>query len=174
MLLSIFIFLLFTVIFFIVINYKTEVSKCSGLGDKCYDGNGRYQYKGRGYKKESVEVLLSRIDWLAKNSTNTTLYSTAYIIAFPITLAVIVILFAFTSYIISPWEIVLILFSSFIISFSILNLFYFHTDRYPNYYIRKNIDYIRRQLSLEKTEPPKPSPYSKTPFRTKIQDVLTK
>ena len=174
MLWSLFIFIIFTAIFFFVIVYKTNQSRCCPMGGRCYDGNGKYQYKGRGYKKESIETLLSRIDWLAKNSVNDALYTTSYIIAFAITLAVFFILYAFSSYIASVWEIVIILFAAFVICFSVMNLFTFHTDRYRNYYIRKNIDYISRRLRTKVKEPPNPSHKSHMPFRTKVHDVLVR
>ena len=176
MLWELFVFIILTALFFAVIVHKTNQSRCCPMGGKCYDGNGKYQYKGRGYKGESIDVLLSRIDWLAKNSSNEPLYSTSYIIAFPILLAVIVILYAFSNYVISVWEMIIILFAAFIICFSILNLFTFHTNRYPQYYIRKNIDYISKKLGISHKIhcPPNPSSKSKIPFRTKVQDVLTK
>ena len=174
MLWSIFILIIFAAIFFLVIIFKTNQSRCCPMESKCYDGNGRFQYKGRGYKEESVEVLLSRIDWLAKNSVNDALYTTAYIIAFAITLAVFVIIYAFTFKVLSVWAIIIILFSAFIITFSILNLFDFHTNRFRSYYIRKNIDYISRCLKIDIDEPPNPSHKSKMPFRTKVHDVLTR
>lgn len=144
------------------------------MGGRCYDGNGKYQYKGRGYKKESVETLLNRIDWLAKNSVNDALYTTSYIIAFATTLAVFFIIYAFSGYILTVWEIVIILFAAFVVSFSIMNLFTFHTDRYRNYYIRKNIDYISKKLRTRIKEPPNPSHKSHMPFRTKVQDILVR
>lgn len=171
---SILVFGILTFLFFLVILYKTNLSRSSNPKEKSYDGNGKYQYKGRGYKDESIDILLSRIDWLAKNSVNNMLYSTSYIISYSFTLAMIIILYAFSSYICSPWEIILIIFAAFIISFSILNLFQFHTDSYPNYYIRKNIDYISRYLQCKIVDPPSPSFKAKIPFRTKVYDVLTK
>jgi hypothetical protein len=174
MLWSIFIFIIFAAIFFIVIMYKSSQSTCSPLGGKCFDGNGKFQYKGRGYRKESVDILLSRIDWLAKNSCNDALYTTAYIIAFIITLSVFVIIYAFTCHILSVWEVIIILFTAFIVCFSVLNLFSFHSTRYRAYYIRKNIDYISRHLNIPLKEAPNPSEKSKVPFRTKVHDVLTK
>lgn len=171
---SIFIFIIFTAIFFIVVIYNSNVSRCSPLGGKCFDGNGKYQYKGRGYRKESIDILLSRIDWLAKNSCNDALYTTSYIMAFLITIATFVIIYAFTCHVLSVWEIIIILFSAFIICFSVLNLFNFHTNRYSSYYIRKNIDYITRHLNVSLNDAPDPSHKSKIPFRTKVHDVLTK
>ena len=174
MLWSIFIFIVFTALFFLVIVYKTNNSRCNPIDKKCYDGNGKYQYKGRGHKDENIDILLSRIDWLAKNSVNDDLYTTSYIIAFAITLAVFVIAYAFNNHICSVWEIVIILFSAFIICFSIMNLFDFHTNRYRNYYIRKNIEYISHRNNNRIREPPNPTHKSQLPFRTKVRDVLTK
>ena len=174
MIYQLFIFIILTAIFFFVIGWKTSQSRCSPFDGKCYDGNGKHQYKGRGHKDESLKVLLSRIDWLAKESGNHSLYLTSYIKAFAITLAVVFIIYAISSYIVSVWEIVIILFAAFIICFSITNLFDFHTDRYVNYYIRQNIEYIKKKYKLKIKEAPNPSKKSSLPFRTKIQDILSK
>ena len=170
---SILIFVLFTIIFFYVISINAHNSRCNESNDINSDGNGYNQYKGRGKKCETIDVLLSRIDWLAKKSENNSPYTTSYIICYAILLAVIFILYAYSYYILSPWEMILILFSGFIIVFSILNLFQFHTDKYPNYYIRKNIDYISRNYNIPIYEPPEPLD-SKIAHRTKVHDVLNK
>ena len=62
MLWQLFIFIILTALFFLVIVYKTNQSRCCPMESKCFDGNGKYQYKGRGHKDESLDVLLSRID----------------------------------------------------------------------------------------------------------------
>jgi prepilin signal peptidase PulO-like enzyme (type II secretory pathway) len=138
-----------------------------------FDGNSSYQYKGKGHFTESYDVLLSRIDWLAKNAENKSLYTTSYIIAYVIMLAVIIILYACSSYVINIWEMVLVLVASFIAVFSILNLFSFHTEKYTNYYIRKNLEYISNQLHISLFEPPVPIKIE-LPHRTFVQDVISK
>ena len=115
-------FILLTILFFIVIGINKNISRCNGEDGKCFDGNGYFQYKGRGKKDESLEILLSRIDWLAKNAANGSLYTTSYIISYAILLATILILYAYSNYIVSVFEMLLILASSFITVFSILNL----------------------------------------------------
>ena len=170
---SIFVLILFTVIFFYVIALNVETTRTNKSNSKDFDGNGEYQYKGRGDENESVDILLSRIDWLAKNSINTTLYTVSYIISYAVMLAVIFIMYGYSKYFLSPWEIILTLFSSFIVSFSILNLFQFHTDRFPNYYIRKNIDYISKKFNIPIYEPPNPVK-NEVHKRTEVQDVLTR
>lgn len=171
---NVFIFILFTILFFTIIDINKKHSRCNESNSEDFDGNSSFQYKGRGHFKERIDVLLSRIDWLAKNAENKSLYTTAYIISFPIMLAVIIVLYACSSYIISVWEMILILISSFIITFSILNLFNFHTEKYTNYYIRKNLDYISKQLKINLFDPPEPNIESKIPHRTVVQDVLSK
>lgn len=168
---SLLVLIIFTIIFFYVININVKTTRCNKDSDECYDGNGCTQYKGRGEENETVDILLSRIDWLAKNSTNTSFYAVAYLIAYSIVLSVIFILYAYSKYIISPWEMILVLFASYIITFSILNLFQFHSEKYPHYYIRKNINYISKRFNIPIREPPKPIK-NKLPHRTEVQDVL--
>ncbi len=137
------------------------------------EGNGKYQYKGRGYKKESVAELLSRIDWLAANSSNKSVYTTAYIMAFPISLAVLVLLYAYNKYCMSAIEYILILIVIYTVIFSITNLIDFHNDRYSIYYIRNNIKYIADKLDVDIDEPKHPHPKSCVPHRTIIKDTIS-
>jgi len=148
-----------------------HVTRCPYPDGKCFDGNGKYQYKGRGHQREDVEILLNRIDWLAKHSEDNPLYTSSYIIAYALSLAVVFLFYAFSTYCVSPWEYLLVILSAFIITFSISNLFNFHTDRYPTYYVRQNIQYILNQLDLNKKTPGNPKK-NKLPHRTKMQDTL--
>jgi hypothetical protein len=167
------IFLFATFIFFIMISENASIGRCPYEGGECFDGNGKYQYKGRGCKDESVHILLSRIDWVAKNSNNKSVYTTSYIIAYTLTLSIIVVLYATSYYVLSVWEYVILLMVAYIITFSITNLIGFHTDRYPIYYIRNNIGYITNKLGIEIDEDPgHPCDDAKVPYRTQIQDKL--
>jgi len=172
---SLIVFILFTLIFFLVISENANINRCPYVGGDCFDGNGKYQYKGRGSKKDDVSILLSRIDWLAKNNCNKPLYTNAYIISYAIILAIIIIMYATDYYFLSPWQLIILLFSIFIITFSIMNLFLFHTDRYSDYYIRENIDYISDQLGIKVYyDPNRPDPDTYVPHRTKVRDLLYK
>lgn len=166
------VFILATLIFFVMIAENASVSRCPYTGGECYDGNGRYQYKGRGCKDEDVPTLLSRIDWLAKNSTNKPLYTTSYIIAYVLVLGIMIIMYATSEYVLSVIEYILILIVGFIIVFSITNLNEFHTDRYPSYYIRNNLNYIADKMNLDLEEPNDPCCDTKVPYRTYIRDKL--
>ena len=119
---SLLILILFTIIFFYVIGLNVEITRMNKDNKDNYDGNGVNQYKGRGHYSEDIQTLLSRIDWLAKNNMNANFYLIAYLIAYAITLSVSFILYATTNYIISVWELILVLFASYIVTFSILNL----------------------------------------------------
>lgn len=162
-----------TLIFYFVIMEHGANDRCPYEGGKCFDGNGRYQYKGRGSKKESVSVLLNRIDWLAKNANNKPVYTSSYIIAYALSLGVLVTLYATSCYVMNVWEYVIVLLASFIITFSITNLINFHSDRYPTYYVRKNIEYVADKLHFEVETPPKPRKETYVPHRTKIRDQLS-
>lgn len=173
MLYAFILFIFLSIIFFVVIDRNKRLSRTNEGVKGEFDGNGEYQYRGRGEKDENVETLLSRIDWLAKNASNSTsLYTTAYICSYAILLAIILILYAYSRYILSSFEMVLIFSSSFITIFSILNLFSFHTDKYPNYYIRKNIEFLRDKFGIFSSIPPIPTQTS-LPHRTHIQDILS-
>lgn len=165
-------FILATVIFIIMIFESASIDRCPYKGGKCYDGNGRYQYKGRGHEKESVRTLLSRVDWTAKNTLKKPLFAISYIIAYVLILAVLIIMYGSCGYILSVYEYLILLIVAYIITFSVINLINFHTDRYPIYYIRNNISYIAAKLNLDlDTEPADPC-NDKLPHRTYIQDKL--
>ena len=155
-----------------MITENASIGRCPYNGGECYDGNGKYQYKGRGCKDESISVLLNRIDWLAKKSVNKSLYTTSYIIAYVLTLGIMITLYATSSYVLSIWEYIILLLVSFIITFSITNLIGFHTDRYPMYYIRNNIEYITDKLDIDVEDPGHPCDDAKVPYRTYIRDKL--
>ena len=160
-----------TFLFFLMININKNKSRCNSSNHENFDGNGEYQYKGRGDRQEDIDVLLSRIDWLAKNSIHKSLYTTSYIIAYILLIAVVFILYACSSYILSVWEMILIILSAFVICFSVLNLFNFHTERYNDYYIRNNIALLSEKLNLTLMEPPPPISTEKL-NRTIVQDTL--
>lgn len=167
------VFIVATLIFFIMIGENASIGRCPYDGGECYDGNGKYQYKGRGCKDESVDVLLNRIDWIAKNSLNKPLYTTSYIIAYVLVLGIMIVFYGISEYVLSVWEYVILLIISYIITFSITNLIVFHTDRYPIYYIRNNIGYIGKKLKIElDNDPGHPCDDAKVPHRTYIQDKL--
>ncbi len=164
--------ILATVIFVLIIFENATISRCPYNGGKCFDGNGMYQYKGRGCDHETVHKLLGRIDWLVKNSKNKPLYTSSYIVAYVLTLGILIILYATSYYILSVWEYIIILLAAFVIVFSITNLIDFHTDRYPQYYIRTNVGYIADKLNIDIKDPGKPCHKTYVPYRTKIRDKL--
>ncbi len=164
--------LLATVIFFLMVIENASIGRCPYTGGECFDGNGKYQYKGRGCEDEKVSVLLSRIDWLGKNTTNKPLYTSSYIIAYALSLGILITLYATSSYILSAWEYIILLIVSFIIVFSVTNLINFHTDRYPAYYIRSNTGYIADKLHIKLKDPGRPCDDTKVPYRTYIRDKL--
>lgn len=168
-----FILLFLTALFIIVIDINKKHSKSNDKIDGEFDGNSNYQYKGRGTQDENIQTLINRIDWLAKNSQCKSFYTTSYIMTFVIVLAIIYVPYSYSGYIISAWELILFTIIVFIIIFSVLNLFDFHIDRYNNYYIRQNIEYIRAKLSLEYIDPGLPKT-NHIPHRTKVADILNK
>ena len=168
------IFILFTLIFILIIGENVNITRCPYEGGKCFDGNGKYQYIGRGCEDESVSTLLKRIDWTAKNYENNPLYTTAYIISYSVLLGIIFILYTYSQYCISALEMVIFLFAVFIIVFSIMNLFNFHTNRYPIYYMRQNLKYISDKTGIKLDQPPKPCPKTHVPHRTHVRDILSK
>ena len=167
------VFIIATIIFFWMISENATVSRCPYDGGECYDGNGRDQYKGRGCKDETVKILLSRTDWVAKHILDKPLYTTSYIIAYALVLGILIVMYAISQYVLSVWEYVVLLMVSFIITFSITNLIGFHTDRYPVYYMRNNLGYVAEKLRMKlDRNPDHPCDDAKVPYRTYIRDKL--
>lgn len=166
--------ILSTVIFVSVICDIHKINKYPYHGGDGYDGNGKYQYKGRGCKCEDIDVLLSRIDWLAKNSENKLVYRISYCIAYVISIGLLVFLYVSDCYLLNVWNYAMVLIISFIVAFSITNLLDFHGSRYPNYYIRENCHLISKKLKTRIRSPSNPCYKSKIPHRTCIREMLSK
>ncbi len=173
-------FILLTILFFICIYKNKRFTRCNKYTDykefQESDGNGENQYLGRGSPDESVSELLNRIDWTAKHS-NVENYSKSYITSYCISLAVFFILWITQNSFPNLSEILLVFITSYIVTFSINNLFGFHTDKYSSYYIRQNVEYLKKVLNTntqslnELLELPKTQTI---PHRTLIDDVLLK
>lgn len=166
------VFIVATLLFFWALHDVGQESRCPNKNSiECFEANGRYRHKGRGSDEDDVQTLLNRIDWLGKNGHIKYLYSTSYISAYLITLAVFFILFGFVDFFPTEWEIILILLVSFLISYSVTAVIGFHDDRYPYYYIRNNVKLIQDKMNWRSEDPPKPKT-NYVPHRTVIRDIL--
>ena len=175
MLLTFFVFIILTLIFIISIGYIKTEGKHPGSGHKSegyFDGNGVSQWKGRGHRKDDVEVLLQRIDWLAKHGDDKNNYTIAYILAYLTTIGVFLVLYGYSGFYPTCWELLVVALTSYLIIFSIDNLLNFHTHRYPYYYIRNNVGIIQDKMNYFKGSPPNPDKNTSVPHRTVIRDVI--
>lgn len=172
MLLTLFVFIILTLFFLIAMNYVQVDGKCPKKGEAYFDGNGVKQWRGRGYKEESVEVLLQRIDWLAKKGDDKNNYAMAYILAYLVSLGLLLVLYGYSGYIPEWSELIVIVLTSYLVLFSVDNLLNFHTHRYPYYYIRNNTNMIQDKLGYYKACPPKPDKKSSVPHRTIVRDIM--
>lgn len=166
------VFIISTIIFISAIYYQKKGTRCNSEDNRCFDGNGKYQYKGRGSDNESIEILLQRISWSAKNGVNNFIFSKSYLISYCSTLGIFLILYCLSKHIPTVYEFILFLLLIFVVTYSITGLFGFHTDRYPFYYIRNNTKRIQSKMGYIEKEPPNPQSNSKIPHRTIIRDVL--
>lgn len=172
MLLTLFVFIILTVLFVIAIKYVQTQGRCPNKDEPCFDGNGTKQWKGRGWYTDNVETLLQRIDWLAKNGQKETSYVMSYVLAYLVSIAIMLVLYGYNGYIPCWSELVVIVLVAYLVLFSVDNLFNFHTDRYPYYYIRENTNLIQDQLGYYKGCPHRPHKHSKVPHRTIVRDIL--
>ena len=171
---SFLVFILLTIVFLVAVSENSDQMNCPYPGGKCYNGNGKHQYKGRGSNKDSVSTLLSRIDWIGKKGAQYNGYAISFMTAYIILIGIMLVMYGCSEYMLSPWEIIVLILAIYLILFSIGNFMDFHGHRYPMYYLRNNSNLIAKKLGLKlKTKVSKPT-CSGVPHRTIVRDVLVK
>lgn len=160
-----------SILFLYTISYKKSGTRSNPDDVESYDGNGVYQYKGRGSDSETIEVLLQRISWAASNGPKKYIFSMAYIIAFVSTIAVFLLLYSCGRNSPNVYEFLLVLLVIYLTTFSILGLFRFHTDRYPYFYIKQNAMRLQQILKCNAGDPPLPT-NQPIPHRTVMRDII--
>ena len=127
-----------------LVNCPPAGSKNSG----CHSGNGEINYLGRANKDDPIDLLLTRIDWVAESEQRVSWELRAFAISYISLLLLIVAVFRRTP---RPDEILLTLLVVFIVVISFINYSNFHSVLYSSYYIHDNVDRIRSRLDLSPT-----------------------
>jgi hypothetical protein len=122
-------------------------------GRKIADGNGTAYYYGRGSDKDSVGELLDRIDWASYLDKRLTLWYRIFVTTV-ITLILIVALVM--RRIPKPGQLILLGFVIFIPFYAGHQLFYVHGDIFNDYYIKNNVDLIRKKLGVHRNDVKEP------------------
>lgn len=111
------------------------------------DGYSKNYMYGEGSKKDDVESLLDKIEWLTHFESRTVKWRrfmlTALIITGLISLFII-------KRPLSGTEILSFVFIIYIVLFTLSNFYIFHYERYPEVHIRDNVMSIRDRLNLKK------------------------
>ena len=120
---------------------------------KNQDGNGDAYYLGRGSKDDSSSELLDRIDWSTYLNNRITYWNTAFIIS--IIIIILIIMFIFRK-VPPPGTLVLIFFLIFIPIYAVHQFQYTHGDVYNDYYIKRNVELLRKKFGFKKEKPRSP------------------
>lgn len=112
---------------------------------ECGDGKGKYYIDGKGNLSDSPSVLLDKIILVSKYQENTVKWRRSIVLAF-----IICILFSLLVLrrFMEGYELVISMFTIFIIIYQSYSYYQFHYDRYPEFYIKKNVEYLRKKFDL--------------------------
>jgi len=111
------------------------------------DGNGTATYYGRGSREDSVQELLDRIDWASYGEKRTTRWTNYAILTI---IAAFLVCILVMKKIPRPENIVILLVVIFIPFYAGHQLQYVHGDIYNDYYIKRNVELLRKKLGTEK------------------------
>jgi len=148
---------------------KTK-SRCNKTASICRDGDGMYQYKGRGSDKDNISVLLGRIIWLAGHHDKTFTYHTSFTTSTFISIGLLALMMAFGIDFSAPFLLSIFLLV-FLMIFSMQSLHDFHTARYSHYYTKFNARKVLEKLKLKEVKAPPPT-VEEIPHRTVIRTFL--
>jgi len=137
----------------------------------CKDGNGEIHYKGRKDENDTVEDLLNRIDWVSSSGLRTNNIMRSFNIAFLCSVFITAILWRKWPKI---YEFLIVFGIIFIVTLSLLNLYEFHSGIYPIYYIKDDIQEIRKILNTSAKDPPKPGELKEVPHHTIVRQKIEK
>jgi len=166
-----FLILLIIVIVLIVIAKRNVVTDLKGTGEyrEKHDGNGNAYYMGRGHSRESIEVLLDRIEWSTYLNSRISVIWRFFIITIIIMLFVVIVVMQKVP---TPAKMILLFLAIFIPMFATHQLFYMHGDVYNDYYIKNNVQLLREKLDIpHKKDKKLKEPTKKLPNRTVVLEA---
>ena len=103
--------------------------------------------KGRGKENETASTLLDRLEWISDYKNRINIMPQIYIISLIICIIVGIVM-------INKFPSGLRLFYMMLVIFPLmlfgLNFFVYHTDRFVPYHIKKNVQYLRKNLKLKR------------------------
>lgn len=122
--------------------------KGRGIPDRRYvDGNGTAYYQGRGCRDDSVSELLDRIDWATYVDKRTTLWFRTIILTVIATALVTALVIRKLP---TPPTLIMLIVAIFIPFYAGHQLHYVHGDIYNDYYIKRNVELLRKKLDVKK------------------------
>ena len=117
---------------------------CTNIDKQTHNPENYAMAKGYGTKKEMLNTLLSRIQWVnnykSRINFSARMYFPAFLIAFMIC----------SVFSLNIRQFVFIILLSWIILMSHHRWIDHHSDKFVNYYIDKNVEIIRKKLKLPK------------------------
>ena len=103
--------------------------------------------KGRGKSTETSSALLDRIEWVSDYKNRINIMPQAYIISFGLSM---IIGIAMINRVPSGKRFFYMMIIMFPLLLFGINFFVYHTDRFVPYYVKKNLEYVRKKLKLER------------------------
>ena len=151
--------IIFMILLFVLLLMVREQGK-EARGNSCnrpsVDGNGSIYYRARGHRSESIETLLDRTEWATYLSYRASIWQRLLISS--IIATGLVILLVYRGFPL-PGDIIMLLVVIFLSFYTCHKFMYTHGDIYNDFYIKNNVNIIRRKLDLpprKRSKPPKP------------------
>lgn len=135
----------------------------------CVDGNGEIHYKGRPHPDDELSHILDRIDWVSTTQLRSNKVMRAYNIAFVSMLIILCLLWRRWPYV---YEILILTGAIFLVGLAMAKLYDFHSDIYPIYYIKDNVNQLREIFDAIANDPNEPGSIDDIPHHTVIRREL--
>jgi hypothetical protein len=150
-------YLVILIIIIVIVIYISEHqnTELRGKGHrKKGDGNGDAIYLGRGHPKENVSEILDRIEWSTYLERRVTHWHRIFLMALVISFLVILFIIKALP---TAASFVLLFIIVFIPIMATRQLFYVHADIYNDYYIKHNVEILRKKFGYDKSDPKEPT-----------------
>lgn len=118
--------------------------------NKCGNAKGKYYIDGKYQKDDDNDIILSKIQFLSEMK-NIVKWRRVYILSF----VSVFLSCLLNGYLYSGRRFLIMIMTIFIIFYGSLSYYYFHFERFPEFYIKENIHNLRTNLNISTQNKPK-------------------